>query len=809
MKKILHTIFICILFNQLIFIPLSSFGQSETIVVDTAAPVILPFAIADIPVIIGTFQKRLTNADKIIAPKPEMLLIDSVFQIQKVYLIETKEDFDATKKLGMSSRNLQNSKREWQNYHSQLQAIQNNVNERNKVLQELFEEINLEQRRWELTNEIAQKEKIATELISSTKENIEVCRSFKVKIRSQQDEVLLLFKNISEQIFIADETIKIIDERIKEMQSKLFRKDSPAIWFAFDSTSTVDTFKNKIIPSLENNYRMIKVYLGSRIPNFYYQMIFIILLILTFIFLKRKAKLTSINYRDLQEVRSALIVIRPAATAITLGLLISIFFYDNRPMPLSEFIIFLILFPIGTIIPTILRGNAKRYYFALAFLFVIGILHSYVFVYSGFNRLILLLETSLLILVLFGIRKQREGLNLPKKGFWIRAINLTLIIYITALFIAIISNITGHVNFAQELFRAIISSSVTAIITYIVTVTISSLILVITKEKTHQPFQVISRYQNFLKDRIRPLIEVFGFIFWVYLTMISFSVFEHFIKWLGLLMDKSWILGETEISLGGIISFLFVLIITFTLVRMVKVLFQDEFLKKSKIPRGVPEAISMTLRYVIIGFGFYLAISAAGVDLSKFSLIAGALGVGIGFGLQNIVANFIAGLVLSYERPIHVGDTIEVEQLMGNVTEIGVRSSKIKTFDGSEVIVPNGNLIANQVINWTLSDQRRRLTIPVRTSLEADPSQIIKLLKEIAAAHPNTLPNPEPMALFNGYGESSLDFTLYFWVYFNVGLGTKSDVALEIYKQLKEKDIHVPIPVRKIYYANAPNPPQD
>jgi len=114
--------------------------------------------------------------------------------------------------------------------------------------------------------------------------------------------------------------------------------------------------------------------------------------------------------------------------------------------------------------------------------------------------------------------------------------------------------------------------------------------------------------------------------------------------------------------------------------------------------------------------------------------------IGISFGLQNIVANFNAGLVLSFERPIHVGDAIEVNQLMGNVTEIGVRSSKIKTFDDSEVIVPNGNLIENQLINWTLSDQRRRLIIPVRTSLDANPSQIIKMLNQIcwqAPKYPN------------------------------------------------------------------------
>ena len=218
--------------------------------------------------------------------------------------------------------------------------------------------------------------------------------------------------------------------------------------------------------------------------------------------------------------------------------------------------------------------------------------------------------------------------------------------------------------------------------------------------------------------------------------------------------------------------------------------------------RGMPQAISMTLRYIIIGFGIYMALLAAGVDLGKFGLLAGALGVGIGFGLQSIVYNFIAGLIISYEKTLHVGDTVEVDTLLGNVTEIEVRASKILTFDGSEVIVPNGNLISNQVINWTLSDQQRRLNVQIRTSLDADPRHIIKIVKEIATNHPNTLPNPEPMVLFEGYGDTSLDFKLLFWVPYNVSLSTKSEVAIQVYDAIGDAGYDVPIPIQRVFYSS-------
>jgi len=161
--------------------------------------------------------------------------------------------------------------------------------------------------------------------------------------------------------------------------------------------------------------------------------------------------------------------------------------------------------------------------------------------------------------------------------------------------------------------------------------------------------------------------------------------------------------------------------------------------------------------------------------------------------------NFIAGLILAFEQPIHVGDVIEVDQYMGRVLEIGVRASKILTRDGSEVIVPNGLLITNKVVNWTLTDQKRRLVITIRTAFNADPKKVIDILKNVATDHPNTLDYPAPMAIFNGYGDSSLDFTLYCWVQFDVSLSTKSDVAVEALEALTEAGIAVPLPVQKLH----------
>ena len=191
-----------------------------------------------------------------------------------------------------------------------------------------------------------------------------------------------------------------------------------------------------------------------------------------------------------------------------------------------------------------------------------------------------------------------------------------------------------------------------------------------------------------------------------------------------------------------------------------------------------------------------LAISYAGFDLNQISLVIGALGVGIGFGLQNVISNFVSGLILTFERPINVGDTVEVGQLMGNVSSMGLRSSKVKTFDGSEVIVPNSNLVSKEVINWTLSDNQRRLTIPVSVAYGADPHKVLDIMKEVVANHPKVLAFPNLLTLFDGFGDNSLNFRVLFWVNFSESMVVKSEVAMSIFDSLQQAGIEVPITQR-------------
>ncbi len=788
-----------------LILPHFVFSQSATAANDSVL-VINPVPVSDIPVEIEEFNARVKEIEKSIKPSQQIMDLDSGFIETKKYLGETKDKLDKVDLNDLNLRTADNYKREWMGYKEALVSTRSRFNDRIQELQKIVEELNTKEKIWNKTLAAARKENVAGELINSSSEVLTSIDKLKKDTKKQQDLVLKVYKSVTKEIEIVDEVIAMLDDQLKQLQAMLFVLDSPPLWASVDSTSNPAFLKNQIVKTINENARIINVYLSTNLRTLYFQVAFIILLLFLFFYLKRKTNISSINEQNKDEHKAVITLQRPISSALVLGILISMFFYSNRPLPLMELFMIIYMIPVAFLTQKLIQPKFKTLVYAILALFVLTTIESYVYMYAFANRILLIIFAVVMLYALLVVYKNKASFLNISKAWVIKAISLILVVFMVLIVFSTLGFIAGSVDFSFNLLTSVIRSVVFAVVSSITITTLISLLIILTRESKGHHNVILSRYQTLLIKRLKPLIEFSGFVFWVYVTLAFFNIYNSIIEWIGMIMDASLSFGpNVEISVGGVFSFIIILVIAFVLARMIKVVFADDWVLRSKIPRGVPQAISMTLRYVIVGFGIYLALMAADVDLNRFGLIAGALGVGIGFGLQGVVYNFIAGLILSYERPIRVGDTVEVNTLMGNVTEIGVRASKILTFDGSEVIVPNGNLISNQVINWTLSDQQRRLKIPIRTNLEADPRVVIKILREIAAGHLNTLTNPAPMVLFEGYGNASLDFTMMFWVPFNVGLSTKSDVALQVYDALKEAGYDVPIPLQKIHYTSDEN----
>jgi small-conductance mechanosensitive channel len=263
--------------------------------------------------------------------------------------------------------------------------------------------------------------------------------------------------------------------------------------------------------------------------------------------------------------------------------------------------------------------------------------------------------------------------------------------------------------------------------------------------------------------------------------------------------------GSISISFGDVLAFLLTLWVAYLFSNFIRFLLQEDVYPRMRVERGFSYALSSLIHYFILALGFVIGLGVLGLDLTKITVLAGAFGVGIGFGLQSVVNNFVSGLILLFEQPIHVGDTVEVGNLLGEVKRIGIRSSVVHTWQGADIIVPNSELISDKVTNWTLSDQLRRIDLPVGVNYSAPPQEVIKILEQVAAANPRVLKHPPPQGLFVGYGDSSINFELRAWTdQFANWFQIRSELAVALYDAVYAAGMTFPFPQREVRLLRDP-----
>ncbi len=263
-------------------------------------------------------------------------------------------------------------------------------------------------------------------------------------------------------------------------------------------------------------------------------------------------------------------------------------------------------------------------------------------------------------------------------------------------------------------------------------------------------------------------------------------------------------IGNTELTLWTIVYFLLLLFLLFYLTAKLKKWIVYKVLEKSTIELGVRIAVGTIIRYVVLVLGFIIVMQTVGINLNSITILAGALGVGIGFGLQNVTNNFVSGIIILFERPIKVGDRIQVGDVYGDVVSISMRSTTIVTNDNINIIVPNSEFISSKVTNWSYTDRNVRLNIPVGVSYNEDPDRIKDILIEIAQSNKAILEQPKPDVMFVSFGDSSLNFNLRVWSsrYINQPGVLRSELYFEIFRKFKQEGIEIPFPQRDLHIKN-------
>ncbi len=356
----------------------------------------------------------------------------------------------------------------------------------------------------------------------------------------------------------------------------------------------------------------------------------------------------------------------------------------------------------------------------------------------------------------------------------------------------IITGIAGFDQFAVVIFGKVLALvGATLVVWLLVRLTSGLLELAL----TNIPIKIIKQNADTIVNGITPVIVLAHGLLWLTIVLDIIWLYPTLNASFAAITSLQFSFFSLSITPGSILAVVFIIYSSLFVSRGIRAFLQQEVLPRYKVDKGAQISINRLVHYAILFVGFIILLSALGFGLNQITILGGALGVGIGFGLQAIVNNFVSGLILLFERPIKVGDMIEVGADVGEVKELGLRATIVQTFDNAEIVIPNSQLITGSVINWTLAEKKIRVKVPVGVAYGSDISTVLKILLDCAEANAIVLSSPKPVALFLAFGASSLDFELRVWISdFNDKLIVLSELNQDIEYEFSLAGIEIPFP---------------
>lgn len=267
-------------------------------------------------------------------------------------------------------------------------------------------------------------------------------------------------------------------------------------------------------------------------------------------------------------------------------------------------------------------------------------------------------------------------------------------------------------------------------------------------------------------------------------------------------------LGATPLTVWVLVYFAVLVFLLLYVSGRLQHWFVERLLARSTLQLGVRQSIGTIVRYAVVGIGFLIILQTLGIDLTTLNVVAGAVGIGVGFGLQNIAGNIVSGLIILFERPVKIGDRIQVGDVAGTVTEIRARSTTVLTNDNIAIIIPNSKIVSENVVNWSYTGENVRFRIPVGASYDSDVRQVERLLLEVARENPDVLKTPAPVVRLTRFGDSSLDFELLTWtttLTHRKG-ALVSALNFAIFEKFKQHQVQIPYPQRDLHIRDGSVP---
>ncbi|MEA9557098.1 mechanosensitive ion channel domain-containing protein [Xanthomonas nasturtii] len=482
----------------------------------------------------------------------------------------------------------------------------------------------------------------------------------------------------------------------------------------------------------------------------------------------------------------ATVLARPMSCWLLL-LVIGVFaFQPDAPMLTHQLALVVAVIPVMRLLP----GSQRRLlgispYVATALFLLLRL--GFVFLSSAVIYRLYILGLTLLGLAAAALLLWRAHHNAhhATAGHIGQALRLTVHGAAILLGCSLLANAVGNVSLAETLTGGVIDSLYFALLLAAGMTVLATWVQLLLKRPGVSRFKLARQHAGPAVQMLLRLLVAAAVIGWIAYTLDRFRVLVPVHDSLSALLGHSWALGDLRLSLGHVLLFVLTVILAFWLAKTVRLVLDGEVLSRMSLPHGVANSVASLSYYAVLILGLLGAFSAAGFKASQLTFVLGALGVGVGLGLQNVVNNFVSGLVLIFERPFQPGDVVEVGGTKGRVRDIGMRATRLSTFDGASVMVPNGQLISQQLVNWTLLDRSRRLEIRVNVAYGSVPAEVEALLTEVARTTDGVSKSPAPLALFDNIGNVAMEFVVRAWTHeYDDAGAVRSALVMRLYEAL-------------------------
>jgi len=762
----------------------------------TATPRPTPIPAPDIPTLAAADAEVARKAIVGATPDPQVEEIRKDLPAVQNRIEELRDETLTKLKMPGPASMIQESENSWDRANDRLSRWLTDLTTRSTALDASLHDLEDRISLWQLTQRSDSAAALPDAVRQEITTTIRTLTDAEDQVRSARDSVLDLQATISEQQSEVDEMLVQLREEIDQRTKGVLGVDSPPLWMAFgtdvDPRSALAQFKM----AQQEHWRSFDTFAREQAPSLLLWFLVWPVLTAFMVVMRRKAETWALQ--DMSLKTAVRLLSRPFSAALVLTTLLFVVVEPKAPSAWTSVIGVIMVVASVRLLLNLLPAPMRLAPTLVALLFVLR--RAVVLAPEGF----LISRLALLALAAAGagvsiwlVRMIRANPDLfPAK--WHRVTLFGAQLTLTSFAVGTVANIVGSVDFSILLLTGTTHALLTAFLWWLVGVLLRSMVRVGLLTDTARRWGFAPAHSETVRATLFPLTHFLTVVAWLAGALSGFLLLDPLITAIHRALDWSIKVGNVSIDPGDLLIFGFIIWLSLKIATLVEFVFNVDLMPKAHLPRGVPETISRLTSYVVIAIGAVIASAAAGFDISKITIVIGALGVGIGFGLQNIVNNFVSGLILLFERPIRVGDTLELDDTRAVVETIGMRASIVTTRDGAEIIVPNADLISQKVVNWTLSNDRRRMDIPVGVGYDTDPDQAAELMLAIVNDHKDVDTKPQPTCLFTGFGDSSLDFELRAWTSSLRYKVVASELRFEIFRKLSQAGIVFPFPQRDI-----------